>query len=255
LPPHGREEVVAALTSEKVAEWYARVIRRQLPVAIIVGDTDGSALVSSQIAEGFKRRDVETAIQVKTPPPSAASEKSELRRREQTTIAAGLAGPKAESADSAAFRLIESAMNGRAGRLSKALSDKRSFVSMVGVEDEPMFASGLIAAYIITPAESEQQARTALTIEFERLARDGLAADELENARALATTSYVNLLQSQAQHALQYARAIFYRRQAFDVDTYREQAGTVTVDNIKRIAATYLKASALSAGIVRGTPK
>ena len=53
LPSHGREEVVAALTAEKLAEWHARAIKRQLPVAIIVGDTDGSALVSSQIAEGL----------------------------------------------------------------------------------------------------------------------------------------------------------------------------------------------------------
>ena len=67
LPPHGREEVVAALTPEPLAEWYARAIKRQLPLAIIAGDTDGSALVSSQIAEGFKRRDVDAAIQVRTP--------------------------------------------------------------------------------------------------------------------------------------------------------------------------------------------
>jgi zinc protease len=255
LPSHGREEVVAALTSEKVADWYARVIKRQLPVAIIVGDTDGSALVSSQIAEGFKRREVDTAIQVKTPPPAAGGEKSEQRRREQTTIAAGLAGPNAESIDLTAFRLIESAMNGQGGRLLRELRDKQNLISMGGFYDEPMFALGVIAAYTITRAEREQQARTALLTEFERLARGGLTADEMASARALATTSYIALLQSQAQHALQYARAIFYRRQASDVDTYSEQAASVNAENIKRIASTYLKVAAVCSGVVRGTPQ
>jgi zinc protease len=253
LPSHGREEIVAALTEEKLADWYAHAIKRQLPVAIIVGDTDGSALVSSQIAEGFKRREVDTAIQVRTPQPAAAAEKSDKRRREQTTIATGLAGPKADNGDLTAFRLIESAMNGQGGRLLRELGDKQNLISMGGLEDEAMFAGGVIAAYTTTRPESEQQARAALLSEFERLARGGLTTGEMASARALATTSQITLLQSQAQHALQYARAIFYRRQGSDVDNYSEQAATVTAENIKRIASTYLRVSAACAGVVRGT--
>jgi len=255
LPSHGREEIVSALTSEKLAEWYARVIKRQLPVAIIVGDTDGSALVSSQIAEGFKRRDADVAIQVKTPVPAATVEKTEQRRREQTTIAAGLAGPKAESGDLTAIRLIESALNGPGGRLIQDLGDKQNLISMGGLEDRPMFASGVIAAYTITRPESEQQSRNALLAEFERLVRGGLSAEEMASARALATTSYDSLLQSQVQHALQYARAIFYRRQTSDVDNYGDQLATVTAETVKRIATIYLKGSAVCTGVIRGTPQ
>src|SRR6266850_748309 len=76
---------------------HARAVKRQLPLAIIVGDTDGSALVSSQIAEGFKRRDVDAAIQVRSPQRASTVEKIEQRRRNQTTIGVGLAGPKADS--------------------------------------------------------------------------------------------------------------------------------------------------------------
>ncbi len=252
LPPHGREEVVAALTSEKLHDWYSRAVNRQLPVAIIVGDTDGSALVSSQIAEGFKRREVDAAIQVRMPQPAAAAEKTEQRRSEQTTIAIGAAGPKAESGDLTPVSLFESAMNGEGGRLQRELRDKQSLISAAVFCDDAMFAGGMIGAYAAASPANEQRVRTALLAEFDRTARGGLPADELASARALAATSYTMLLQSQSRHALRYARAIFYRRQAADVDSFAEHAAMVTVDDIKRVAAAYLKASAVCAGIVRG---
>ena len=253
LPAHGREEVVAALTAEKLADWHARAIKRQLPLAIIVGDTDGSALVSSHIAEGFKRRDVDAAIQVRSPQPVSTREKIEQRRSDQTAIAVGLAGPKAGSADLAAVAIIESAMNGQGGRLLRELRDKQNLISFGWVEDQTMFVTGLIAVYAATRIENEPQTRGALLAEFERLARNGLTPEELTTARTLATTSSIALLQSQPQHALQYARTIFYRRQASDVDNFAEQASKVTVDDIKRIATAYLKSSAVSTAIVRGT--
>lgn len=252
LPPHGREEVVAALTSEKLADWYARAVRRQLPLAIIVGDTDGSALVSSQIAEGFKRRDVDAAIQVRTPQSGAAAEKTEPRRREQTTMAVGTAGPKAESGDLTAVQLFESAMNGEGGRLLRELRDKQSLISTAALSGEAMFVAGVIAAYTATSPENEQRARAVLLAEFERLARGGLTADEMASARALAATSRIALLQSQPQHALQYARAIFYRQQAAEVDSFADQASKVTAEDIKRVASAYFKAAAACAGVVRG---
>ncbi|MGH9842391.1 MAG: M16 family metallopeptidase, partial [Blastocatellia bacterium] len=46
LPRHGLAEVVKALTDEKLEAWHGKTVKRQLPVVILVGDTDGSALVS-----------------------------------------------------------------------------------------------------------------------------------------------------------------------------------------------------------------
>ena len=253
LPSHGREEVVAALTAEKLTEWHARAIKRQLPLAIIVGDTDGSALVSSQIAEGFKRRDVDAAIQVRSPQRASPGEKIEQRRSDRTTVGVGLAGPKADSDDLTAVELIESAMNGQGGRLLREMRDKQSLISMGRLEHQAMFVAGMVAVYTATQTENEPKARGALLAEFERLARNGLTTEEVASARTLAATSSITLLQSQPQHALQYARAIFYQRQASDVDDFGAQASKVTADDIKRIAAAYLKVSAASASVVRGT--
>jgi predicted Zn-dependent peptidase len=253
LPPHGREEVVAALTSDKLRDWHQRVVKRQLPVAIIVGDTDGSALVSSQVAEGFRRRDVDTVTQVRVPQPGTATEKTEQRRREQTTIAVGFVGPKADSPDLAALQLIETSMNREGGRLLREVRDRQNAISTGVVDDYSMFVAGGIVAYAVTSPGNEQRTRAALLSEFERIARNGLTSDELASSRAMAATSRIALLQSQWQQALEYARAIFYRRQASDADTFVERSSKVTDEDIKRVASAYFKASAASAGIVRGS--
>lgn len=253
LPPHGREEVIASLTSDQLREWHSRLVKRQLPIAIIVGDTDGSALVSSQIAEGFKRRDVDNATQIKVPQLANAGENIEQRRREQTTLAVGFMGPKGESGDNTVLQLIEAAMNLEGGRLSSELSDKQNTISTSALDHKQMFVAGVIFASAMTSPGNEQRARAGLISQLGGMARGAMTVSELSSARALATTSQLALLQSQSQHALEYARAIFYRRQVADVDNFGEQSSKVSADDIRRVASAYFKVAAASAGVIRGT--
>lgn len=252
LPPHGREDVVTALTGEKVRDWHSRVIKRQLPIAIIVGDTNGSALVSAQIAEGFKRRAIDSAIQVKVPDIAKAAEKIEQRRSEHTTVAIGVAGPKGDSNDLAVLQLIEAAMNLEGGRFLLELGDKQGLILTAALVDEEMFVTGVLWAWAMTAPENEQRARAALIAQLEGLSRNGMTANELASARVLAASSQLALLQTQTQHALQYAPAIFYRRQVTDVDNAGEHLSKVSSDDVKRVASTYFKAATASSGVVRG---
>ncbi|HKA23206.1 MAG TPA: pitrilysin family protein [Blastocatellia bacterium] len=254
LPLHGREEVVAGLTTEKLRDWYARVVSRQLPLVIIVGDTDGSALVSSQIAQGFKRREVDSAIQVRTPQ-AAAGEKVDQRRLGQTFVAVGTPGPRAGSAELIAARVLESAMKGEGGRLQQQPGDNQDGLGAVSVGLDSMFVAGAIYACAVRVPENEQRMRSALVAEFDRTARGGLTPDELASARLLAGSSELALMQSQANHAFRYAQAVFYRQQASDVDNFPDLVMKVTPDDVKRLVSNYFKQSSISAGIVRGAPQ
>ena len=251
LPSHGREEVVTKITSDQLKEWHARVIKRQIPLAVIVGDTNGSALVSSQLAEGFRRRDLDKTLQIKVAQPKVG-EKAESRRREQTTVDIGFAGPNSESADLVAIELIEAVMNGRGGRLLQELRDKQGLALAARIDNEALFVGGTVYAQIVMAPENEQRARAALIAELERIARAGVSADELNGARALAATSRLALMQSGRERALEYARAVIYQRKAPSVDAFAESSSKVTANDIKRVASAYFKPSAASSGIVRG---
>ncbi|HSO74543.1 MAG TPA: insulinase family protein [Blastocatellia bacterium] len=253
LPRHGRQEVVSNLTSQQLGDWHSRAVKRQLPLAIIVGDTSGSALVSSQLAEAFRRRDLDTALPVRVPGVLRPALQIELRRREQTTAAIGLAGPKAsDGAGQDAVELIKAAMNGTGGRLDRALVQKNLAV-LASLGSDSAFAAGTIYAQIVVSLSDEQKAHSALLAEIEGLARNGLKADEMAAARALAAGTKIATLQSQRDRALEYARAVFAQRPASDVDGFVERLSRITTEQVKQVAVTYLKPTSSSAGIVRSS--
>jgi zinc protease len=241
LPPHGREEVVAKLNAEQLQAWHELTVRGQIPVAIIVGDTNGSALVSGSLAEGFRRRDVEGKIQIKTPEQARPGEKVESRQRTVTAVTIGLPGPKPSGADLPAIELIESALIGN----QKIAGDLR-------MDAEVGLVGGAIYTFLTTAPEDEARARAEVLQEFERLARAGLTAEEVERGQAMARASNLASLQSYSDHALAYARAIFHQQQPAEVDLFADRLSKLTADDIKRAAAAYLKPAAAAVGVVRG---
>jgi zinc protease len=248
LPPHGREEAVAKITEEQLRAWHERTVKRQLPQAFIVGDTTGSALVSSQLAEGFRRRDLEKSLQVKVPQPQTG-ERTESRRRERAYLVAGFNGPKAEATDYLAVELLRAVLNGEGGRLLDELRDRQGLALAAWCDAETNFVAGSINVQLVTEAANEAKARAALLAEVNKLTR-GLDTDEAVHARLVAVTTDLARLQRPMERALEYARASIYRHQAGDVEAFAAQMEKITSDDAKRAAALYLKSPAF--GIVHG---
>jgi predicted Zn-dependent peptidase len=146
-------------------------------------------------------------------------------------------------------------MKGEGGRLQTKLGDTTDLTGTASLSLDSMFVAGAIYGYGVTVPENEQRMRSALLAEFDRTARGGLTADELASARLLAVGSEMAFLQSQANHTLRYAQAVFYRQQASDVDNFLELVSKVTPDDVKRLASNYFKQASMSAGVVRGTPQ
>jgi len=252
IPIHGREEAVAKITGDQLRDWHARSVKRQLPMAVIVGDTEGSALISGQLAEGFRRRDLDQALKVRSPQSASASEKVETTRGRRTAVCLGFAGPKADKTTAVAFDLIEAAMNGPGGKLREELVSKQGLARSVALRVDALFAAGAIHVCLVTAPENEQRARAALLSELDKFARAGLSAGQIAEARSIAVTMKLAALQSQQLRALEYARAVYYGRDAGSVDSFAEQLLKITPEEIRRIASTYFKPQSASAGIVRG---
>ncbi|HEY7543702.1 MAG TPA: insulinase family protein, partial [Blastocatellia bacterium] len=249
FPAHGREEAVAKLTADQVREWHARTIKRQLPIAVIVGDTQGSALVSAVIAEGFRRRDVDKTIQLRVPQPATPSEKIEQRRSPVTAAAIGFAGPKRDSPDLVALDLIEAMMNGAGGRLQSEARANGIFAREARMKTESLLTAGAIYLSFAVSAENEQKAKEKLLAQID-LSR--MSDEELKAAQAMAVTQKIIELQSQRARAIAYAREVFYQRDPKAVDEFSDRASKVTAEEIKRVAAAYFKPKAVYSGVVRG---
>jgi len=254
FPRYGSEAAIAAATEETIKAWYEKSIKRQLPVAMIVGDTDGSALVSRFLADGFRRRDLDKSFKATVPSaPAAAKEQVEQRERQQTAQAVGFVGPKGDSADNFALDVIQSFTSGPGGRFLGELRDKQGLAYTVRTFNEPRFLSGAFICYLATSPENEQAARSVLENEFKKLAEGDISDAELERGKAAAIGSYNIAMQSHVSHALQYARAFFFGRQVEDVDAYQERIRSISKDDVKRVASSYFKLNQRGLGQVRGT--
>lgn len=250
MPPHGTEEILVKITAEQLQEWHAKLIKRQYPLIVIVGDTDGSALVSGQLAEGFRRRDLDTSLQVKLPAMSAPGEKADTRNQPVNAIALGYSGPKGSSSDRAALALLVEAMNGPGGLLWRELRDKQGLALGSFFASESWFAGGSISICAIGSMGKEPALRAAMLSLLQGVGRVGLNEKDFEGAMAAAFGARLSQLQSQRFHALEYARAVYYQQQAASVDGPTEDAVKITPEELKRATTTYLKGTP-SIGVIR----
>src|SRR5262249_32176229 len=122
----GIESSIEKLKTDDLRDWYSKSVKSQFPLAVIVGDTDGSALVSEGIAGEFKRRDLAETLKARTPGRSPNVERTEQGECPVTVQCLGFAGPKWESTDLPALDLIRAYLNGAAGGLEDAQAGQGS---------------------------------------------------------------------------------------------------------------------------------
>ena len=254
LPRLGLPEVVRGLTDEKLDAWYAKTIKRQFPLVILVGDTDGSSLVSRIFSEGLKRGELEKSLKASLPiSPSAPEDRTESRALSITTQSIGyrvmnnvLPGPN----DPLALAMF--ANLAAAGRLAEELRDKQGLTDEIGIAFEQNIASGALIARMTTTPGNEARAREAFVAALQAVAAAPPTDEEFEQGRNQAIGRYAIALQDHPARAAEYARAILMGRKAADVETQPDAIRALKKTDIKRVAEAVLKASPPGRGVVRG---
>ena len=253
LPPHGREDVVGKANGDQLRAWHERTVKRQVPLAIIVGDTDGSALISGQIAEGFRRRDLDRSLQLRVPGVAKPTERVEQRPGQLSTAVIGFNGPKADSPDLPILEVIESVLNRAGGKVFAQSKEKPNFAYSARLDHQAFLTTGTIFFELTTSPEGEARSRSLIAAEFERIARSGLTPEQLSAGLAASSAASLAALQNPSTRVLKYADALFHQRQPSEVDAQADQLSKVTMEDVKRVLALYFKAPSLSSGVVRGS--
>jgi len=241
LPRFGLADPVKALTEEKLEEWHNKTIKRQYPLLMIVGDTDGSALVSRIFSEGLKRGDLDKALKVNLPPlAGSGQERTESRGRALATQAVGFrlgaaSPPQQANQPDDFFTLAMLATLASTGKLSEKLKTESGLVNSLAIQYTPRLASSGFNALLTTTPENEAKAREILESELQKLAALP-ADDEFEFSRNATIGRYAIALQAHPVRALEYSRALFFGRKASDIESQPDAIRAVRKADIKRAA-------------------
>jgi zinc protease len=254
LPRFGLPEALRGANEEKLEAWHAKTVKRQFPLVVIVGDTDGSALVSRIFSEGLKRNELDKTVKANLPNSYATpDDKIEQRSRQSSTLAIGFRSPQIppeKQNDLLALAMLGTMAS--SGKLIDELRDKQSLTDGVFLISDQRLASGVFMAQIATLPENEQRAREALEAALEKLAAAQPSDDEFEQGRNAEIGRYAIALQDHNPRTLEYARAVIFGRKPADVEAQPDLIRAVKKTDIKRVAESIVKSGQAGHGVVRG---
>lgn len=245
----GLPETVAKQTDESVRAWYAKSVKALYPLVGIVGDTDGSSLVSRFVVDGFDRPEGERLASPVVPAPSTISEVAAVVPSPTTVAVTGAVTP---GGNWDALETIEIAL--RSVQLRLAASPEASAVRAVTCGLERRRQAGAALCTVVSMAESESAARSAVAAELGRVAGPSWSAEEIGAARRCAIVTWALATGRCADMTVAYVRSSAFGLPLDTVERYAERIDALPTDGIRRAAAALLEPGRLGRGIVRGVP-
>ncbi len=254
LPRYGKREAINRATPEQLEELHTRSIRRQYPFVFLVGDTDGSSMVSRIFSDGLKRGDLDKTLKVSLPTQFAAAQDRVGESGWGATWQASgfrignqaFAAPNDHLVAAMLAELISS------GLWINEIQQKRSIVNHVGAAIEQHLAGSFFRTKMVTVPGQETAALDLLSRELQRLVGNQPTDEEFELARNAAIGRYAIALQSNTERSFEYARAALLGRRPADVEGQPEAMTGVRKSDLKRIAESIFKNSAGGRGVLRG---
>jgi zinc protease len=254
FPRFGLETSIAQIKPDQVREWYNRTVKKQYPVIAIVGDTDGSSLVSEGVAGQFSRQELAKVFQAKVPSLPAPAELAGPGVCPVSISEIGGPAPKVGSDDLETLAVTAEMLKTSGGLLtgsSQLFADGGAYLNL---SIRPMLAGGVLYATLATKPENEQRARRAFVGLLQKLASQALSEEDIETARLLAAHSAATRLASRTDRALAYGEAVYEKREASTVDSLPERLSKIRTTEVRRVLSAYFKPSAFFVSTVRGTP-
>ena len=101
-----------------------------------------------------------------------------------------------------------------------------------------------------TRSETTGETLRLMIDEVSKLLRERVGERELAGAQEYLTGSFPLTIETPSQIALQILNAVFFGLNMNDLQTYRERVNAVTVDDVQRVARTYLHPDKLTIVLV-----
>jgi zinc protease len=252
-PQLGTPETLAAVTREDLVAFHRKWFGANNAILAIVGDvTPEEAFAGAERAfGGWGRTTAEPPRLIDPPPPTRRVVVIDKPGAVQTEIRVGNIGIPRKSDDFMALDLAAKVLGGEgANRLHRVLRSERGLTYGASADFNALLQSGDIVAQTNTRSETTGETLRLMIDEVWKMLRDRVGDRELEGAQEYLTGSFPLTIETPSQIALQILNAVFFGLNMNDLQTYRQRVHAVTVDDVQRVARSYLHPDRLTIVLV-----
>ena len=257
-PDSGTPESLASITRDDLVAFHKAWFGANNAILAIVGDvTSDEAFAGADRAFGTWGQSTRTAAKPVDPPaPTRRVVVIDRPGAVQTEIRAGHTAPPRKHPDYLALDLAMKILGGEGGnRLHRVLRSERGLTYGASADLAALKDAGKIVADTDTRSETTGETLRLLVEEMWRLQRQRVSDRELSDAQAYLTGSFPLTVETPSAIAMQVLHAVFYGLDLKELETFRERVNAVTVDDIQRVARTYLHPDRLSIVLVGDAAK
>ena len=252
-PQAGTPDTLAALTREDLLAFHKKWFGANNAILAIVGDvTPEEAFAGAERAfGGWARATAEPLKPIDPPPPTRRVVVIDKPGAVQTEIRVGNLAIPRKNDDFMAMDLASKVLGGEgANRLHRVLRSERGLTYGASADFNALKQTGDIVAQTNTRSETTGETLRLMIDEVSKLLRERVGARELEGAQEYLTGSFPLTIETPSQIALQILNAVFFGLNLNDLQTYRERVNAVTVDDVQRVARSYLHPDRLTIVLV-----
>jgi zinc protease len=257
-PDSGTPASLGAITRQDLVAFHQAWFGANNAILAVVGDvTADEAFAGAERAFGSWRKAEQAAPRREEPPaPTRRLVIIDRPGAVQTEIRAGHTALPRKHPDYLALDLAIKILGGEGGnRLHRVLRSDRGLTYGASADLNTLKDAGVIVANTDTRSETTGEALRLMVDEMWRLQRQRVGERELSDAQAYLTGSFPLTIETPSAIAMQVLSAVFFGLDLQELQTFRERVNAVTVDDIQRVARTYLRPDRLSIVLVGDASK
>ena len=252
-PQSGTPLTLASISRDDLLAFHTKWFGANNAILAIVGDVSAEeAFAGAERAFGkWTQAAVEAGKPADPPAPTRRVIVIDKPGSVQTEIRVGNIAIPRKHDDYMALDLAAKVLGVEgANRLHRVLRSERGLTYGAQADFNALKHTGDIVAETNTKSETTGETLRLIVDEIWKIIREPVGDRELEGAQEYQTGSFPLTIETPSQIALQVLNAVFFGLNMNDLQTYRERVNAVRVEDIQRVARSYLRPDRLTIVLV-----
>ncbi|UCG11542.1 MAG: insulinase family protein [Deltaproteobacteria bacterium] len=254
-PVIGYEDVFVNISREDLLDYYKKRYTPQNMIVTIVGDVQTAEALQTvlELSKNMVRTfDPPTVVESEPSQNAPRWAEKKFAPARLTSMIVGFHTVSLTQPDLYPLDLLAVILGqGRTSRLYLGLKDKRELVLSVDASSwTPSYGPGVFSLTVSLDRKNVESTLTALWDEIELVQEDLVEESELEKAKRKIVAEFTFSKQSAAQIASSLATSVASTGDPYFDNLYVERIKSVSREDIRRVARTYLRKEVSTVGIV-----